>query len=335
MNLQITLAQQAYDYSPFTNTFQKELIIPDIELFIYCFTGVFAVSALLVSTIVFFMVKRLITDPIRKLSARIKIQDLRQGSPPSNQMISEAQKSREYHLVRAVNIKNLGPPPPLASSRVSNSIFRGSQSYQSSSFFEQLRRHNSSTQRKTTTLIELQKKRMSMDSASSEVNKSLESAEPTNPDQTAGAAGAAGDIPDLTFEHQRKGCLGAVDEMQQLEHTIKKLFVAHTMSQLQMQDRGAKKKATQLLRFSQEGSSQNRHFCETMSRGADALNECCRYSSQKKKPLKKYDFQQEPPVELLLDSGVDLLQRATVKAEKFSLQRPLVLQKQTFSFNTT
>ena len=81
---------------------------------------------------------------------------------------------------------------------------------------------------------------MSMDSqnSTSEVTKSMASAEPVPNSTTHDKI----EIPDLAL--QTKGCLGAIDEMQQLEHTIKKLFVTHTISQLEKQDRQSKKKAT-------------------------------------------------------------------------------------------
>jgi hypothetical protein len=64
INLQITVVQYRYEYSPFTETFLEKIIYPDIQWFYSSFIVLITFLAFIVAIVVFIIVKMLVSDPI-------------------------------------------------------------------------------------------------------------------------------------------------------------------------------------------------------------------------------------------------------------------------------
>lgn len=77
--MQVTVVSEMYDFSPFVQSFDEKIIQPAIDQF-FKYLNLFGITAiLLLSFLLYFVIKKIITDPIRKLNRKIKNNKLNKG----------------------------------------------------------------------------------------------------------------------------------------------------------------------------------------------------------------------------------------------------------------
>jgi len=76
-NLMITVAQEAYDYSPFIQKFSTKIVKIDVDNFSWSFGAVFILLFLILAFGINILIQVLINHPIRDLRSLIRKNDLK------------------------------------------------------------------------------------------------------------------------------------------------------------------------------------------------------------------------------------------------------------------